>query len=372
MESILFVGMDVHKNSFSLCAYNNITGEIVRETRCAAEAKLVKKFIEGIKKDLNDDTLKFKCGYEAGCLGFSLYKSLKALDVECDILAPTTMQSSSKNKAVKTDKMDAKNIAINLANKTYKAVHVPDDEDLKVKEYIRMTNNFKKELKKVKQQILAFILRLGKDYDGKSKWTLSHLSWLRSLELEDIEKEILNEYLAQYDLLADKIERFTSRIDELYHTEKYEEKVSKLRCFKGIDTVSAMTIQVETSDFERFPNAKAFASFTGLTCGEQSSGDKRNVTSITKQGNSTLRTTLVECAQAIIKGNEYSPKSKRLKSRQKDQDVNVIAYADKATKRLMKKYKNLQNRNVPHNKAIVAVARELACFIWGMETGHMN
>ena len=233
-------------------------------------------------------------------------------------------------------------------------------------------NNFKKELKKIKQQILAYILRLGFNYEGKSKWTLAHMKWLRNLEMEGIEKEILNEYLAQYDLLVDKIERFTNRIDEFYNTERYKENVSKLRCFKGIDTTSAITIQVETSDFNRFPNAKAYASFTGLTCGEQSSGDKRNVTCITKQGNSTLRTTFVECAQAIVKGSIYNQKSKRLKSRQKDQEVNVIAYADKATNRLMKKYNKLKERNVPHNKAIVAVARELACFVWGMETGNIN
>ena len=71
--------------------------------------------------------------------------------------------------------------------------------------------------------------------------------------MDFIEKEILSEYLAQYDLLVDKIERFTSRVDELSHTERYEEKISKLRCFKGVDTLSAMTIQVETSDFNRFP-----------------------------------------------------------------------------------------------------------------------
>ena len=225
MKSILFIGMDVHKNTFSLCCYCKESGEILREVKCAAEAKLIKKFIDGIKKDLNED-LEFKCGYEAGCLGFSLYKELKALNIECDILAPTTMQSSSKNKVVKTDKMDARNIAINLANNTYKAVHIPDDEDFKVKEYIRMMNNFKKELKKIKQQILAYILRLGFNYEGKSKWTLTHMKWLRNLEMEGIEKEILNEYLAQYDLLVDKIERFTNRIDEFYNTERYKENDS--------------------------------------------------------------------------------------------------------------------------------------------------
>ena len=174
------------------------------------------------------------------------------------------MHSSSKNKVVKTEKMDARNIAVNLANGTYKAVHISDDEDLKIKEYIRMTNNFKKELKKVKQQILAYVLRLGYNYEGKSKWTISYIKWLRNLEIELIEKEILNEYLAQYDLLVDKIERFISRIDDLYHTERYEENVSKLRCFKGVDTFSVMTIQVETSDFNRFPNAKACAFLLAL------------------------------------------------------------------------------------------------------------
>lgn len=153
--------------------------------------------------------------------------------------------------------------------------------------------------------------------------------------------------------------------------ERYGENISKLRCFKGIDTLSAMTIQAETSDFNRFPNAKAYASFTGLTCGEQSSGDKQNKTSITKQGNSTLRSALVEYATAIVKGTIYAQKSKRLKARQKRQDVDVIAYADKAGKWLKKKYDDLMIRNIPYNNAIVAVARELACFVWGIEIGSI-
>ena len=106
--------------------------------------------------------------------------------------------------------------------------------------------------------------------------------------------------------------------------------------------------------------------------GEHSSGDKNNRIGITKQGDTVIRKTLVECAQSLVKGNVYTPKSKRPKSRQKGMDVNIIAYADKATERLKKKYQKLIERNVPRNKAIVAVARELACFIWGMETGNIH
>lgn len=371
MKSILFVGMDVHKNSFNLCCYNRDTGEYVAETRCAADVKLVSKFIEQIKKNLGNDEIEFKCGYEAGCLGYSVYKQLAALGIECDILAPTTMKLSAKNKVVKNDKMDARNIAENLGNGTYKAVHIPDEEDLAVKEFIRMINEAKSACKKVKQQILAFLLRFGYQYDGKSKWTIAHIKWIRSLKLNEKLQRTLDEYMAEYEHQTDRIERYIGELEEIFKSERYNEPVSKIRCFKGIDTTAGMTIQVETSDFDRFPNAKAYASFVGLTCGEHSSGDKNNHTCITKQGNSKLRTTYVECAQALVKGNIYVAKSKRLKARQSGQSSDVINYADRAVKRLMKKYQNLTARSVPHNKAVVAVARELACFVWGMETGNI-
>lgn len=369
MKSILSVGMDVHKNSFSLCAYNGTTGEIVSESTCASDVKLVVKFIDNLKKKFDD--VEIKCGYEAGCLGYSLYKSLSARGIYCDILAPTTMQTSAKNKAVKNDRMDALNIAKNLASNTYKSVYVPDDEDDDVKNYIRMIKDFKKEAKRFKQEILAFLLRHGYNYEGKSKWTIQHRKWLRTLEMRALHREVLNEYLSELDSLESKIERFLDRVDEFYERERYSEKVSNLRCFKGIDTFAAMTLQVETADFDRFPTANAYASYTGLTCGEHSSGDKSNSTSITKQGNTEIRKTLVECAQALVRGSVYAPKSKRLKTRQKGKPAEVINYADRATERLMRKYQKLIDRGVARNKAIVAVARELACFVWGMETGNV-
>jgi len=367
--------MDVHKNTYSLCAYDPTTKEYVAETKCAAEVKMVKKFVESVKKiyevGYGEVDIDIKTGYEAGCLGYSLYNQLKKEGIDCDILAPTTMYRSSKNKVNKNDKLDARNIATNLANTTYKAVFVPSDDDVEVKEYIRMTADFKVELKKVKQHINAFILRLGCKYPGKSRWTEAHIKWLTELELSDMQKEIVNEYLAEYRSLTDKIERFKERITELSHTEKYEQPVSKLRCFKGIDTDSAMAIHVEIADFNRFPNAKAFSSYLGLTPGESSSGESVVYTGITKQGNAMLRSLLVECTQALVKGN-VGKKGKGLKARQKGQEVKVIDYADKAIERLQRKYHKMIYRGVKRNKAITAIARELACFIWGMETGNIE
>jgi len=370
MKSIVYIGMDVHKNSYSLCGYNGITGEIIGETKCGADSKNILKFMNSIKKKYSDH-LEFKAGYEAGCLGYTLYHQLRKEGIECDILAPTTMYRSSKNKVNKNDKLDARNIATNLAYGTYKAVYVPNSDDIEVKEYIRMMDDFKTEQKKVKQHINALTLRHGFKYDGKSRWTEAHIKWLKTIDLSKFLREILNEYLAEYTSLSDKIDRFKEKLIEVSHNESYEKPISQLRCFKGIDTVSAMSIHVEVSDFRRFQTAKMFSSYIGLTPGENSSGESVNFTSITKQGNTTVRKILIECSQALVKGT-IGVKSKNVKARQKGQGVETISYADKAVERLQRKYHKMIYRGVNRNKVITAVARELACFIWGMETGNIE
>ncbi|MEY8735870.1 IS110 family transposase [Lactobacillus sp. AN1001] len=369
MENIAYIGMDVHKDTFNLCVLDGMFGEILGETRCVSDVKLVKKFVEKIAKNYGDK-IKFKAGYEAGCLGYSLHNLLEKHGIDCDILAPTTMYSSSKNKVVKNDRLDAKMIALNLANNTYRPVYVPSEEDNTIKEYIRMMKNFKVALRKVKQQIKSFLLRHGFVYSGKSSWTMVHLKWLKDLKITGLLKETLEEYLLQYDVLTDKIERFSQRLEELSHEERYERTVAQLRCLKGIDTTAAMTIHVEISDFKRFPTAKSFTSYLGLTPSEHSSGEKVSRNGITKQGNSTVRSTLVECAHSLVKGT-IGRKSKRVKARQKGQESKVIAYADKATERLQRKYHRMMYQGKPRNVAITAVARELACFIWGIETNKM-
>ena len=370
MKSIIYFGMDVHMKSYSICAIYGKTGEILGETRIAADISLVMKFINSMKKKVDEKEVDILTGYEAGCLGYSLYWQLTEKGVNCDILAPTTMKRSVKNVKVKNDRMDANNIATNLAHGTYKSVYVPDSHDVEVKEYIRMLQTFKDELKKTKQHINAFLLRLGYQYTGKSRWIPAHMKWLKELEMSSMYREILDEYISHFESLTEKIERYHHRLEELSQEEPYKEKVGQLRCYKGIDTTAAMILQVEVSDFNRFPNAHAFASYCGLTPGENSSGDKANRTSITKQGNSIVRKTLTECAQALVKGT-IGVKSKRVKARQAGQDVKVIDYADKAVKRLQKKSHQMIHRNKNRNVAVTAVARELACFVWGMETGNI-
>ena len=178
MSSVIYVGMDVHQDSFSLCALASSSGEIIRETRCSADVKNVVKFINHLpENESNQVTL----GYEAGIWGYSLHNRLVELGYDCVILAPSTMYSNAKHQMVKNDHQDAQMIAHNLASGTYKVVYVPDQEDDEVKEFIRLIKAMKKELKQTKQRIRAFVLRNGFRFE-RTPWTGVYLEWLSQLQ----------------------------------------------------------------------------------------------------------------------------------------------------------------------------------------------
>ena len=362
----VYVGMDVHKNSFSLCCYTNEKEMPEYQQKVDAHYSKVLTYIEHMKTHYGDNAM-FICGYEAGCLGYTLYKDLTSHNIKCVILAPTSMAKSAKDKKIKTDRRDSAIIARCLAHNDYSAVHIPTEQDEQIKGYIRMRNDHKRELKKIKQEINAFCLYRGYSYDGtKTKWTGVHVIWLKSIKLDPISRETLDEYLATYDQLVNKISRMDKRIEEFATDEAYSKKVKKLQCFIGIKTHSALSMIVEIGDFARFPDAGSFANYLGLTPAEGSSGDDQKRFHITKAGNVHVRTLLIEASQCYNRGKPGT-KSKLLAARQQGNDPKVIAYADKANERLRRRFCHLVlKQNKKHNVAKTAIARELACFIWGM------
>ena len=366
----VYVGMDVHKESFSLCAFTIEADKGKYHQKTAPDFKKVLKYLEFLRSIYGDDA-KFVCGYEAGCLGYTLYHQLTSHDVDCKILAPTTMLEQRSRKRIKTDKRDAEIIARCLAQHNYSPVHIPTEKDEQTKEYLRMRDDHKLALKKVKQQILAFCLRHNYRYEGNSHWTAAHIKWLKSLTPEALYKEILDEYLLTYTTLNDKIERMDKRIEELASQNEYKEAVGKLSCFIGVKTHTALSVIVEVGDFKRFANAQNFASYLGIVPGEDTSSENQNRLSITKAGNRHVRRLLTEAAQSYSRG-QVGYKSKALRARQEGNTPQVIAYADKANERLRRRYyKMVLGNSKKANVAKTAIARELACFIWGMMTDHI-
>ena len=196
MASIIYVGMDVHTTSFTLCCYSIEKDEVFATAQIEPDYKKVLKYIEQVKKNYGKEC-EILCGYEAGALGYSLFHQLSDNGIYCVILAPSSMPKTNKRE-IKTDKRDAAKIARCLAYNTYSAVNIPTEEDNAAKEYIRMRDDEKGTLKKIKQRILSFCNRHGKQFtDGRSKWTIKHLSWLAKLDFGNaVLQEAFDEYLA--------------------------------------------------------------------------------------------------------------------------------------------------------------------------------
>ena len=376
MNRIVYIGMDVHTSNYTLCSLD--PGYGVKKDNYFAEVQFTNNFVTNVvnyvsnlKKKMKD--YEFVCGYEAGCLGYSTYKDLTKAGIKCVIMAPSTMAVQKGGKKVKNDRRDARVIAQCLAYQTYKEVYVLSEHDEAVRGYLRMRDSHKKELKRIKQQIIAFCTGHGLFSPTKSNWTVAHLKWLKGLKFNDpVEQEIINEYLSSYTYLCDKIKAMDVRIEVLASEKQYCENVKKLRCIKGIETNVALTLLAEIGDFNRFSKPTDFAAYLGLIPGEQSSGDKVRGTGITKAGNSTLRQKLTEAAKGYWRGR-IGMKSATFKKFEKELPKEVTEYALKANTRLQRKFFNMTHvKGKNMNVAASACAREMACFVWGLITNHYD
>lgn len=372
-QNVILIGLDVHKNSYQACAQDFLSGEII-EKRINSSTKAVTNFIELIKENCDNDFY-ILVGYEAGPTGNQLKKDLDQKGINCDIIPLKYIQRSDKS--IKTDRRDARDIVNALKLQEYQAVYVGKDTDEDVKYFIRMRDDLMKPLKAFKQQISSFILNHGYKYKPKNKkratkWTIEHLKWLNNLELPSLQREILDSYLKNYQNLELQIKELDKRIKQIAMSEEYAYRVSRLRCFKGIDYLIALAIIVEIGDFERFENPGKLANYLGLIPGEHSSGDDKNQGRITKKGNKFLRRLLILAAQGAARG-KGGLKSNTQLQKEAGNSPEMLLYAQKGNDRIHNKFYHLfWDLHKPRNVAITALARELVCFVWGAMTDHIG
>lgn len=371
MKSIVYVGIDVHKATFSACCYVPKNQSYFAEDTFEGNITKVLEYLQMVRDSMEGD-IEFHCGYEAGCRGYSLANDIIKSGLDCVIMAPTTIDKPADNAKKKTDRLDARLLARALANGSYKSVHIPDNADLYVKEKIRMLQFHKRELRRYKQAICSLLLRHGKVYDaGKNYWTAKHVAWIKGFYEDSVFGETLKEYMETYGRYLDKIERLEKDVLKLTNDPRYKDTIDRICCLKGIERISALTIIAEINDFNRFESGKIFPAYLGLVPGDHSSGGKTGKLGITKLGNSMLRRLIIECARAAVRKGGLR-KSKKLKERQEACDAAVIGYADKGTERMRRRYLHLISEGKNANKAITACAREYCCFIWGLATGKLD
>ena len=245
MGSIITVGADVHKDTNSVCMFDWNDSSFFAEAVIEPGVENMIKYIEKARKEygLGRDC-RFLIGYEAGPTGYGLCRGLQKKGYDCVIMAPTTIKKSSSDKRKKTDRRDAKMLAMALATDTYRRVYVLDDDDEGTREFTRARNSLKRELKQAKQMLLSFLLRIGRSYpDSGSYWTLKHMNWLETLRFEDRKLNYAYQsYLQQVKDLEAKLALMDDEIESIADEERYKDKVDRLVCFSGVDTQTARAV----------------------------------------------------------------------------------------------------------------------------------
>lgn len=363
MGNVYYVGLDVHKETIELSVFCNREAEPEIEKRIPHETKELMKILGRLTKQGKVETC-----YEAGCMGFTLKRELEKEGIPCSIVSPGKLPRKPSDR-IKTDRRDARILAKTLRAGEAEPIYVPTVNDETVRDYIRARDDIKLEQKRAKQQLLKYLLRLGYRYENNRYWTGKHLQWMKGIEFpESVQKETFTVYFTRIVEIEERLRLMGERIREFAESERYRKDIGKLRCLKGVDFLTALAFVTEVGDFRRFSNAESFMAYLGLVPREHSSGEKRRQGGITKSGNGHLRRLIVESSWHY---RYAGTPSARLTSRRVGQDMDVVAYADRALRRLHRKYTKIVFRGKSKNVAVTAVARELAGFIWGLMTGNI-
>jgi len=356
----LFVGMDVHKEKIVAVGMElEGTVPVFREEFPGGDLSRIMKRLVRLGK-----THQVCSCYEAGSSGYGLVRALLGKGIDCRIVAPSLIPKKPGDR-VKTDARDARELALALRAGTLTFVRIPSQEEESVRSLIRCREDIGKEVRRLKHIIAHWLLLHGyRKPSGAGNWSKAHWRWMRELELAALDRGVLDHYLDTLRMLAERLQVIDSQITGLSETETYREKVCRLRAFRGFSVLGAMRVIAEVMEFTRFPSAPAFMKYAGLTPSEYSSSDRIRRGRITKAGNSLLRYVLVEAVQSV---RSASP-GKALLSRMEAVGGPLREIAVRCLGRLRTKFLRLLHRGVSSGKAKVAMARELAGFVWAMMT----
>lgn len=364
-DKVFYVGLDVDDKNFHGCMISAVT-EKTFEFKCrptiGALMKELKRHIE--------EGYELKCCYEATYIGFSLYRDLMANKVQCEVVAPSLIPEENKRK--KTDKLDCRKLAKYYMKNLLTSVYVPTIEDETIRNLCRSRNYLSSQLASLKQHLISALRSIDLNYrreigkDNASYWTQGHRVWIRK-KLKEMGctalKDNLELLMKQIENFEASIEQYDLKIEQYATNDKYRGKIAALKCIRGFNTNTAMTVLTEIVDIKRFKHPGYLTSFVGLDIKEYSSGGNERKFGITKMGNINIRTTIIEACQNAMKPPRLSYS---LKQRRKGIALDIVAIADKCMDRLYKKSMRMLFNKKHINKVKVACARECLAFVWEM------
>ncbi len=363
---ILFIGVDVDDNSFH-GSYLTREREVQGSFKC-------KPYVGALSKkltELKDQGYQIKICYEATHIGFSLLRDLQKSGFECEVIAPSLIPTYT-GLHKKTDRLDAQKLAEFYSQGLLTAVYVPSTSDESTRGLIRSRDAISTHIKRMKTRIIATCRLQGLHYHEEvserrkyaNHWTSRHRLWLEGKvnQMQDpVMKLNFSLMLLTLHQMEEILSRYDAEIERLATEIEYQKKVDALKTFRGIKTLTALSLVVELGDIRRFDHPSRVTSYAGMDIREYSSGGKERKFSITKMGNVYLRTRMIESCQWIMRPPKLG---KPLLERRKNVDANIIEIADRCMLRLHKKAVHLQHRGKHRNTIKVACAREMLCFVW--------
>jgi transposase len=354
MSSVVYGGLDVHKETIVAFLVDSGTGEVHQEEVPSDRAHVLRAVRRWGKLG------ELRLCYEASGSGYVLKRWLDEEGVACEVVAPSSVLRVP-GKRVKTDRRDARTLAQQYAAGMLSIVRTPSVAEERARAVVRLHDELTRDLTRTKNRITKLLLRLGLRYEGGHNWTREHRRWLASQALVPDEQLILHSHLSTLDHLQLELDAVDKRIAALAQEAPYAEGVARLLSLRGIGVYSAMVLLSEIGDIERFGSAPQLMSYFGLVPCESSSGEKRRLGGITKAGNSAARWVLAQAAW-----NQTRPlRGERLRKHWLTQPPEVVAIGRKAAKRLHQKFWKIAARK-ERNIAATAVARELAGFVWAI------
>jgi transposase len=355
-EGITYVGIDAHKRELHVAMLIGTAAAPVTWT-VENEPKAIDRLHRKVEREAPGPV---RVCYEAGPCGYALQRQLTKGRVSCVVIAPALMARKPGDR-VKTDKRDARKLAELYRAGLLTEVRPPTPAEEAVRDLCRARDDARDDVQRARHRLGKLLLRRGLHLIGKN-WTKAHRQWIATIRWEHAaERAVVADYLLAIDQVESRLGELDARLAESAQTAPYREPVAWLRCFRGIDTLTAMLILAELHDVRRFPSPRALMAYLGLVPSEDSSCDRHRRGRITKTGNTLVRRVLIEASWHYQHRPGVGP---GLAGRRKGQPARVIAIADKAQQRLCRRFRRLTAKDKPAAKVVVAVARELTGFIW--------
>ena len=354
-----YVGLDVHKETIAVSVAEAKGGEVRYLGEIANTPEALDKLVRQLRKGAAD--LSF-C-YESGPCGYGIHRQLTDLGWNCQVVAPSLIPKKAGDR-VKTDRRDSLMLARLHRAGELTAVWVPDGAQEALRDLTRAREDMKHLQRQAKQRLLAFLLRHGRRYDGKSNWTQVHYRWLEAVKLDHpVQQIVFQEYVDTVRAMTKRVEALDKQVENAASESVFWPVIEGLMALRGVNLLTGTTIVAEIGDLRRFASAPQLMAYLGVVPSEHSSGGTKSRGGITKTGNGHVRRVLVEAAWCY---RHPARKTAVLQRRAEKTSEAVQEIAWKAQTRLCSRYRLFEARGKLKVQACTAIARELAGFIWAI------